>query len=91
MPREHWTPGEIRNVPPVAGEKYDCDLCPGRAVTLDSVSEGARAYAWFLKGQLEVAFPSPSAKVIEACEVSLQAWNLYEAEQRELAARQSGG
>lgn len=87
MDRQHWPPGPPKNIPPVGGEKYDCDACPGYVIRLESVAEGSRAFAWFSKGQLEVAFPSPNQKTIEACEVALQAWNSYEAEQRALAAK----
>ncbi len=86
MAREHWVGEKPKPLPRFGGYNYEADVCPGYCVTLDSVTDGARAYAWFQKSQLETAFPNPPAKIVEACEVSLQAWNTYEAEQRALAA-----
>jgi hypothetical protein len=86
MERLYWIGDKPKPLPSFGGYKYEADVCPGFCVELESVAEGGRAYAWFQKGQLELAFPNPPAKVIEACEVAMQAWNSYEAEQRALAA-----
>lgn len=86
MPREKWSASHPKPLPRFGGQEYEADACPGYVVTLESVTESARAYAWFSKGQLETAFPNPPAKVVQACEIALQAWNRFEAEQSQNAA-----
>jgi hypothetical protein len=77
--------GEEPAVGRFGGEKVGANLCPGALVRLESVVEASRMHLWFKQNQLETACPNPPKKVIEACEEAARAWNLWEAEQHQLA------
>lgn len=84
MDADQWT-GDEPAVGRFGGEKVKANLCPGALVRLESVIEATKAHLWFKQGQLETAVPNPPAKVITACEEASRAWNLWEAEQHQLA------
>lgn len=84
MPQENWV-GDEPAVGRFGGEKVGANLCPGALVRLESVIEATKAHLWFKQSQLETAFPNPPKKVLEACEEAARAWNLWEAEQHQLA------
>jgi len=84
MDPDNWT-GDEPAVGRFGGEKVQADLCPGALVRLESVIEASRMHLWWKQSQLETAVPNPPRKVIDACEEAARAWNLWEAEQHQLA------
>lgn len=88
MDERDWATKEL---PPSFGPfKYELEMCPGWVQEQPAVRDGVRAYAARKDGVLEAYFPGLENTVLEAAEVALQAFNVYEMERMKELKNKAG-
>lgn len=80
MEEDKWAKGPAEIPKKFGSYEYDLDVCPGRIVRTDAVTEGTLAYGASQNGQLAVYFPEQENAVLEAATTVQAAFNEFDAE-----------
>lgn len=101
MPADEWAtcqlpdmigtpPHEVRLDEDQGGNPYPCRICPGYLVRTQQSIEGGRACMALKSSSLHLFYPRLECTILDAAEVMMAAWNLWEAAEAARLERERG-